>query len=208
MGIKKIKQIKKVSSIALAGFFMGVILTSPSSFAASKTPSMTGLGEGIVVSTDEEAAQPKKKSPHQVQVALFLDKLTMIKTTETHGDELYIDVTAFSSVDKPSIKRVPEYPMHWLSKYSANLKNIKLWEKAIQDGETVALVISLVEEELPPWEVDELVGSIKLKLTNHKGHIQKTWSIPNTKITHKEKEANTFELTGENADYKIHLRLK
>lgn len=146
---------------------------------------------------------------HTTPVILTLEDIEVVKSSgQFSGDEIYVNITEYSSVDKPSMHRVPEYPSHWLSKYIDKVKDIVLWQKPIQDGESVELIISVVESDAPPWDVDDLIGSVKLKVYIEKGKLEQEWSIPNKSIVKSEAERGHFTLTGDGAEYKISLKLK
>lgn len=164
---------------------------------------------GPIVTKSPSKEATSAVSVQTTPVVLTLEDIQVMKTSDhLSGDEIYVNVTEYSSVDKPSMHRVPEYPSHWLSKYIEKVKNIPIWNKAIQEGESVQLIISVVEAEAPPWDVDDLIGSVKLKVYIEKGKLEQEWSIPNSAITKQAGEKGHFVLTGDGAEYKISLKLK
>src|SRR5690606_15255973 len=111
--------------------------------------------------------------------------------------------------EKPRHYEVPEFPLHWLSKYVDKLSNVLLWEKVVEDEQGVSIVLSLIERDAPPWNLDDLIGSVKLKLKNEKGKLTKEWSIPNKNVTHRlSDDDNVFILTGDGGEYHIALEVK
>lgn len=145
-------------------------------------------------------------------------ELTMVhikvkKTVEAGGDELYLDVTEYPSKGKASHFRVPEYPLHWPSRYLSKLKQVPIWDRAINENESVTLILSLVEQDTPPWNTDDMVGSIRVKLKNENGELQTSWSMPNrvdapVTVLSKHGKAEKFELLGDRGNYEVYFLLK
>jgi hypothetical protein len=181
-------------------------LVSPKAFAEPLGVS-TGSPDYIGTRSTENKPETSEKI-HATSVLLTLEKIEVVRTAEDlSGDQVYVNITEYSSMDKPTMHRVPEYPSHWLSKYIDKVKNIPLWNKPIKDAESVELIISVVESDAPPWDVDDLIGSVKLKVYIEKGKLEQEWSIPNNAIVKKEGEMGHFVLTGDGAEYKISLKL-
>jgi hypothetical protein len=180
------------------------LLLSPLGFAAAKSPETA-----VYIGSKDKAKNSSSLSAHTTPVSLILENIQIVKKSEeSSSEEIYMNITEYSSVDKPSMHRVPEYPSHWLSKFSDKIKDIPIWNKSIQDGESVELIISVVESDAPPWDVDDLIGSVKLKVYIEKGKLEQEWSIPNKQIVKTDGERDHFILTGDGAEYKISLNLK
>lgn len=109
-------------------------------------------------------------------VTLKLNFIEKIKSAETMGDELYFHVTEYSSMTKPVHTLVPDYPIHWLSHYLENVKNVTIWERSLKEGEAVELALSLTERDAPPWNLDDLVGTLKVKFKQEGGTLVQHWS--------------------------------
>lgn len=108
-------------------------------------------------------------------------KLTSIKaekTTEQGGDELYFNVTRYSSLGSFKNDRIPAEPACWSSKALDKLKDIVLWEGVVHDKEEIKLILSVVEQEFPPWDPDELIGGAQLILRNKKDKLEHEWVVP------------------------------
>lgn len=194
---------KLVSLLAVCAFFSPAVFGQTTILAAAKTPEYIGTKNTAKKTADA------KKPVHTTPVILTLEDIQVIKTAaHLSGDEIYVNITEYSSIDKPAMHRIPDYPSHWLSKYIDKVKDITLWQKPIQDGESVELIISVVESDAPPWDVDDLIGSVKLKVYIEKGKLEQEWSIPNKAIVKSEGEKGHFVLTGDGAEYKISLKLK
>lgn len=143
------------------------------------------------------------------EIAVKLKKIESIHTQEKYGDELYISVTEFpAKEDQPRHYQVPAFPTHWLSRYLQNMHDVVIWKKSVDQCEPVDLLISLVETDVIPWNVDDLLGSIELKVKCVNGKAVDEWSIPNPKITTKiANEKNAFSFTGEKAEYRAVFNL-
>lgn len=141
-------------------------------------------------------------------LSIKLDILERIHAQEKSGDELYFTITEFPEKKPPRNYRIPSYPTHWMSEYLKNVKNITLWHQSFETCEKTDVLISLVEADLPPWDVDDLLGSVELKITCDQGKMKTEWFIPN--------KANTaailnhegaFSFTGEHSEYHTILKL-
>lgn len=210
----------QLSKICISLVAVGVLLCSEFVFAestilaAARTPNLLGTHTDIESQSDQSTSDKSTKQDsaskvHTTPIVLTLEKIEAVKTEEgKSGDQIYLNITEYSSMDKPNMHRIPEYPSHWLSKYIDKVKNVTVWNRAIKDTESVELVISLVESDAPPWDVDDLIGSVKLKIYIEKGKLEQEWSTPNKDIVKSDKEKGHFVLTGDGAEYKISLKLK
>lgn len=135
-------------------------------------------------------------------LSLKLDVLEKIHAQEQSGDELYFTVTEFSENKAPRHYRIPSYPTHWMSDYLKNVKNITLWQKSFATCEKTDVLISLVEADLPPWNVDDLLGSIEYKVTCDQGKMKTEWSIPNKENTAQiMNQEGAYAFTGDHSEY-------
>lgn len=148
-------------------------------------------------------AQPEPSRP----LTLQLTTIEKIHATENQGDELYFSVTEYSSLDRPTHYEVPSFPTHWLSDHLENVKDVTLWSKRLKEGEGITLLVSLIERDAPPWNVDDLIGSIKVKLFQKDGKIEQKMSIPNRSNTQPMDDLHDgFVLSGDEGEY--HLLFK
>ncbi len=144
---------------------------------------------------------------------LYLNNLKADKTVEKQGDELYFAVTEFPSTGKKgSHVLIPAYPMYMQSKHLDKVKDLKLWQKTLQPGQSVELVVSLVEHDVPPWNTDDLIGAFKLQIANKDGKIITRWSKMD-KGNHVAQvdgqgDKKAYTLTGEGASYQLNVELK
>jgi len=113
-----------------------------------------------------------------VKAVLRLTDIQAKKTIEQNGDDVYFNITQYSSLGHSSEKRIPIYPAHWLSKQLSDVKHLSLWDGVLMEGESIKLVITLSEQDLHPWDTDHLIGAITLTLQNKKGKLHSKWNIP------------------------------
>jgi len=145
----------------------------------------------------------------KLNLIVKLESIEKINPQEERGDELYFSVTEYSSTKSSDHYQVPDFPTHWLSDYLEQVKNVNLWEKELQNDEAIQLIISLVERDVPPWNVDDLIGTVKLKLKWENTLLSKEWSSPNQENTARVPDTmNAFKLTGDEGQYRIVLKVE
>lgn len=145
----------------------------------------------------------------EVNLAVTLSKLDAVRTAEKRGDELYVSVTEYNSSASPVNYRIPEYPLHWLSKGPKEITDVLLWANTFKEGEGASVIFSLIEQDTPPWDLDDLIGTIKLKVRNEKGKLKREWVIPH-QAGHQviPENQNSFVLKGNNVEYYMVLKLE
>ncbi len=114
----------------------------------------------------------------ELQATLKLRDIRVEKTVDKGGDDVYFNITQYSNLGESKENRVPIYPAHWLSKQVSGIKDLTLWQGVLQDEESIKLVIALSDQELSPFEIDDLIGSAQLTIRNHKGKLIKHWTVP------------------------------
>jgi hypothetical protein len=143
------------------------------------------------------------------EMAVKLKTLEVIHPQEKRGDELYISVTEFPAQETARHYQVPAYPTHWLSKYVKNIKDVVIWKKSLSHCEPIDLLITLVEEDFAPWDLDDSLGSVQLKVECVNGKSVEKWVIPDPKTTAKiTDQESAFSFTGENAEYRAIFKLE
>lgn len=98
--------------------------------------------------------------------------------SEENGDEVYISVTKYSNINPPEEFRIPSSPDNWFFKRLGEASNVILWQGNLAKGEEIKLMISIAEQDFPPWDVDDLIGTLQVTLKEVKGRLVETWSIP------------------------------
>jgi L-fucose mutarotase/ribose pyranase (RbsD/FucU family) len=151
---------------------------------------------------------PSLWASYPLKLAVNLMEIKKLVTTESHGDELYFAMTEYSSHARSRHYLVPRYPTHWLSRHLQAVVDVGLWEKTLAVGESAEIIFSLIERDAPPWFVDDLIGTVKLRVRNHEGHLEKRWTMPNKKITEPlAQKSNTFVMTGDEGEYHVTFKL-
>ncbi len=149
-----------------------------------------------------QAAENKK-------LIVKLEAIERIQAQEQQGDELYFSITEYSTTGKASHYQVPDFPTHWLSDYLTKVHDVVLWQRPLEKDEAVELIISLVERDVPPWNIDDLFGSVKLKLKWEGAQLKKEWSIPNQSNTSRiDDHVNAFSMTGDEGEYHLILKVE
>lgn len=144
-----------------------------------------------------------------IDFSVKLKSIEKIKTKERGGDELYISVTEFPKEGTPSHYQIPAFPSHWSSSYLHNIKDLTLWNKDLESCTDVKVVFSLIEEDIAPWNIDDLLGSAVLDLKCDKGEMISSWSIPNNANTKQvEKKSGAFKFEGKGASYQLNFQLE
>lgn len=154
------------------------------------------------------AAQPQIVYP-----SIQLARLDVVKTSEKSGDELYFSVTVYPNKGRPSHYEVPRHPLHWPSKHLDKLKQAEMWKGTLHNGESASIILSLIERDAPPWNTDDLIGSIRVDVKNSKGHLEATWGMPNRAesaiiVNTPKGPVRRFELTGQHSQYFVYLGMK
>jgi len=147
------------------------------------------------------------------EVIVKLDAITVNKPVK---DKIYIEITEYSSINKAKEYRIPTYPKHWLIKDLPKLKNTILWNGIIQDSENKKLIISLVDNDYPPLDSDQPLGSVKLTLTNKNDKINIDWDkagfkepINIQKISSSDgSEHVTFKMQSKRSEYTVGFFVK
>lgn len=115
-----------------------------------------------------------------IPVQLHLLSIQLVNTTERHGDELYFNITEFRHDHSVNHFSVPELPSVWKSKDLAQVKPLILWQQSIEQGKPEELVVTLVEHDTPPWDVEDVLGEVKIHLRNNDGKLISNWVAQTT----------------------------
>lgn len=146
-----------------------------------------------------------------VKFSVELTSIEKIQASEQHGDELYFAITEYSSHGDATHTRVPSYPQRWLSKELEMVKDANLWEAVLESGESLEVILSLIEMDVAPWNVDDLVGTVKLRIQNKDGIIRSDWINNKRQVKAfgaMNKISKEFHLKRDDAIYKVILTLK
>ncbi len=148
-----------------------------------------------------------------IGVKIKLESIKVIKPAEKGGDEIYFSVTSYAKKKEPIFKRVPMFPVHWLAKHLKKVKDVILWEGTLAEGDAHQIVLSLVEQDIPPWNIDDHLGSVKVKIANERGTFRRKWTMPDYKDQTKVKQTDrdsfnpSFVFYGEGGKYRATFKL-
>lgn len=154
------------------------------------------------------AETAEKKSSIALHPKVLVESIKLITATEAGGDELYFVITEFNSRDENQQYTVPSYPVTWPSRSVDQINNLKLWSGNLYEGDETELLIEFIEHDMPPLNVDDSLGSIRIKFKNVKGKLETQWTddenatdVKNTKEGETNHREYTF--TGDGGDYII-----
>lgn len=143
------------------------------------------------------------------ELHLNLNAFELIQPQEESGDELYITVTEFAKNEKPRNYQVPSFPSHWLSKYLNNFKQIVIWKKEIKECKPIDLLITLVEQDAQPIDLDDSLGTVKLKINCNDGKIEQQWVVgKSNEVTKIPNQKNAFTFHKDKAKYNMRFSLE
>jgi hypothetical protein len=132
--------------------------------------------------------------------------------SEENGDEVYISVTKYSNIGHPEEFRIPSAPENWFFKRLEEVKNVTLWQGRLIKGEEIKLMITIAEQDFPPLDVDDVVGTLRVNLKEEHGRLVEEWLIPEMdgqpKIEDKgpvSGKGRRYVLHGDNSRYEAEL---
>ena len=172
---------------------------------------ITVLSACIALSTNTAWAKNETHPP--VVPTLYLKAIKAKVQTEKNGDEVYLAITEFRHGGKNRHYTVPQFPLYWPSDALAQISALKIWKTALGPGESTEVVVSFIEHDMPPWNTDDMIGGIKIKMVNDKGSLKTHW-MPISNETKEQTLAikgdavHRYELTGEGGDYQVDFELK
>lgn len=126
---------------------------------------------------------------NNIAAQLNLISLKGLHASESYGDELYFNVTEFRRDHIVKHYSIPEFPAVWSSKALENIPKLKLWEQELANNERVELLVTLVEHDNPPWDREDILGTVKVLLKNDNGKLIVKWlEATNSETFGKEKK--------------------
>jgi hypothetical protein len=143
---------------------------------------------------------------NQIKPSIVVNHIKAIKSTENLRDELYFDISVYRAKQPTQYFRIPEKPFHWVSDRLDEVSGLQVWSQPIKAGETVTVIISLIEMDALHLNPDDLIGLMRVKLKNDNGVLQAHWDMPNQTKDHN--KIQKFELSGDNSRYEVDLSLK
>lgn len=172
-----------------------------------------------------------------VTASLYLQNIKAIKKNESSSDEIYFSITEFSSDKKNLTYTIPGFishnhrqfatptligpsgvynhpVMHWNSTQLKKVNHAKLWEKVLKEGQSVELFLTVIEHDAQPFDLDDPIGALKIRVSNKKGKILTLWRyLGNTKselISSSKNEGGErkgYQFMGSNSKYNLNFHL-
>lgn len=144
-------------------------------------------------------------------VEILLTKIVAQKTVAEDGDQIFFDIVEYPTECDAKVSRVPSYPMHWLTKELPSLKEVRLWSGMITDDNSVVIVLSLMQQEMPLLVDDLLIGSVRVEISNKQGKLQAEWGQPNyadQPMVDQMRKKPDYVMYGEDSRYIVSFKLK
>lgn len=142
-----------------------------------------------------------------LHVTVKLLKIQAMKNVEKSGDEVYFSISEYMVKKEPILTRVPIFPLYWKSKDLSMIQDVVLWSGDIKIDHSASVVLTVMEQDLPPFNPDDLIGSVQVKLKNNKGKIASEWSIPKyrdqPKIEQPDSKVPKFFMYGDGSKYAV-----
>ena len=138
--------------------------------------------------------------------AIQLDDIVSIKTMGKSVDNIYVSISEFNSKGRDRYYTIPQSPVYWPEKSIREINNFQLWQGKLRAMGATEVVISLIEQDTPPWHLDDLISVIKIKMVNQAGQIQYEW-YQDGKLIAKQKNTVEIQFKGSNEVYKAHFSL-
>lgn len=168
----------------------------------------------VASATNSIQATASVKSLQQISSQESQDEIYfLISVLEPKGTHPYT-VPGYRRYITASHSRLPQPSVrpkqHWKITKQSPVENVSLWKHKLQSGEKALLDISLSEADLPPWNIDDTLGRVKITLTNNNGVLQTSLTpVSHTKLTKKEESANgaTYDLQVSNGKAKYLVTL-
>lgn len=170
---------------------------------------MFGLSQAGLAVSPKVTDMAKPQTPN---LSVFLSKIKAHKISERKADEVYVDVLQFSSNKRPKYFRIPHKPHHWPSMILPKLKDVLLWQDQLKEGEKATFIISLLEKDAPPWDIDDLIGAVKLVVKLEKGKMHYFLGKPDAENIQLKAfnrvQTQNFDFKGGHGEYEIVLKLQ
>jgi len=61
---------------------------------------------------------------------------------------------------------------HWKEKNLSSARGTLLWKRTLVNQQGTQLMLSMVESDVPPWDLDDTLGTVKIDLLNNHGHLE------------------------------------
>lgn len=162
------------------------------------------LSNSLLYAANSSGSKPTKAN--LLRPAIQLDSIVPLKGTEKAKDEVYVSVSEFNSNGKNRYYTIPQSPVYWPEKSVNQISNFQLWQGKLPAAAATEVVISLIEQDTPPWNLDDLISVIKVKMMNDAGQLHYEW-YQDGKLIGRQKDKISIHLIGHDGIYKANLSL-
>jgi hypothetical protein len=138
---------------------------------------------------------------------LLLERIEVQEAGENPMDELYFDISIYRPHQSAIYKRIPSLPTNWLSYMTPAIQRLPLWSDLLKEGEALTIILSLNDADSPPWDIDDVIGLVKIQIKNNQGRLQVIWGS-GTMSPGVADKVQEFDIKGPNGHYYLHLTLK
>lgn len=155
----------------------------------------------LVVGFLAGAVEAAPSSPLSIRVQL--QSLVKIRQQERKGDEIFMHITEVPLNGKGTYYQLPIFPYYWPSDFLTSIQKgvAVLWKESLA-CQNYDLIFSLGERDLPPWDPDDELGRVVLRLRCQNNRFTKQWHIPDLhKATFVPGKEDTFIFIGNGAKY-------
>lgn len=156
-------------------------------------------------------AEPTKS----IAVTLSVQQIDDVKDAGWLGDNVYFVITEFSGGQHGRQYTIPTYPAHWPAKALKKVHHLPIWQGQVAPTQTVHLSIELIKSNAPPFHIDDLLGAVKLNLTDAGGQLVGNWQavyeIAMTEhniVDTPEGKVDEFIFKNAGAVYVLHFQIK
>ncbi len=175
---------------------------------------ISALGAGMFMLSSlafaADETTPAQDTQDTIKPTLILNHIKFGQSGESDGDELYLSLTVYRANQPAKYNRIPEKPIHWTSEEVDKVKQMPVWSGPIKNGESVLLLIDLMESDDSPLNPDDIIGTASIKFKNNNGVLETKWGMPNrmggpTSIDAKNGKVQRFMFVGEGSVYEVYL---
>lgn len=145
---------------------------------------------------------------------ILLIKKMVKKVSQEDEDELYYSIFETHQNDDKSndkLTREPEFPLYFSSNRIQHLKDYIMWRGLMRNGDTIKLAITLMEQDFPPWNPDDLIGVLNINVFFSTSNLKVDWNIEGVQslqaTTYGNKHEQLVRLATPNTEYHILFEL-
>lgn len=69
---------------------------------------------------------------------------------------------------QPSGRHLMAHHKYWREQDLNKVKNLTIWQRTLGEKDSTQVMVSLIEADAPPWDLDDTLGTVKLNIVHHK----------------------------------------